>query len=80
MKTRTAKPETMTAEEFRARRLAYADKHGLKVIAYEGDEWVVIAVGARESDLTYCHLTSTTRFRSERLGPNPVSIATWVKL
>lgn len=80
MKTRTTKPETITVEEFRTRRLAYADKHGLKVIAYDGDEWVVIACGAREGDSTYCHMTSTTRFRSERMGPNPVSIATWVKL
>lgn len=47
-------------------------------IVVAGDVWLVIGVGAQTEANTYCHLASTTRFRQQKNGKNPIQICDWV--
>lgn len=52
-----------------------------KTVQHDGGEWQVIGTGVtREDGKTYCHLASTTQFRQQRNGRNPVQMADWVDL
>ena len=52
-----------------------------KTVIHDNDTWTVIGVGVtRDDGKTFCHLASTTRFRSQRNGDNPVQICTWIDL
>jgi len=43
-------------------------------IKHDGDTWNILSEGATRDGKTYCHLASTTRFRQQRNGANPVQI------
>ena len=47
-------------------------------IQIDGDTWRIIGEGATRDGKTYCHLASTTRFRQQRNGHEPVQMADWV--
>ena len=49
-----------------------------KIIVHIGDAWRVIGVGAQRDGNTFCHLASTTRFRKQKNGKNPIQISNWV--
>jgi len=49
-----------------------------KTIVHIGDAWRVVGVGAQRDGNTFCHLASTTRFRQQKNGENPVQIGDWV--
>ena len=56
-----------------------------RIISWDGDQWRVLSQGANRGDengddlgLVYVHLASTTRFRKQRSGSNPVQIGDWV--
>jgi|Laugresbdmm110dd_1035094.scaffolds.fasta_scaffold01784_17 hypothetical protein len=49
-----------------------------KTIVHIGDAWRVVGVGAQRDGNTFCHLASTTRFRQQKNGKNPVQIGDWV--
>lgn len=48
------------------------------VIKHDGDEWIILSQGATRDGKTYCHLASTTRFREQKNGPNPIQIGDWI--
>lgn len=47
-------------------------------IEWEGDVWRVAAVGSVNDGKVYAHLFSTTRFRQQRNGQNPIQMADWL--
>lgn len=47
-------------------------------IQHAGDRWKIIGEGALRNGKVYCHLASTTRFRQQKNGSNPVQISDWV--
>ena len=47
-------------------------------VVVDGDVWRVIGVGAQRDGNTYCHLASTTRFRQQKNGNNPIQISDWI--
>ena len=47
-------------------------------IQHRGDTWAVIGQGACRDGKIYCHLASTTQFRQQRNGPNPIQIGDWI--
>ena len=49
-----------------------------KTIVHIGDAWRVVGVGAQRDGNTFCHLASTTRFRQQKNGKNPVQIGDWI--
>ena len=49
-----------------------------KVVVHMGDAWRVVGVGAQRDGTTFCHLASTTRFRQQKNGKNPMQIGDWV--
>jgi hypothetical protein len=49
-----------------------------KIIVHMGDAWRVLGVGAQRDGNTYCHLASTTNFRQQKNGPNPMQIGDWI--
>ena len=56
-----------------------------RIIHWDNDQWRVIGQGAVNTsddayndDLVYVHLASTTRFREQRNGRNPIQIGDWV--
>jgi hypothetical protein len=49
-----------------------------KEIVLAGDVWTVVATGTQVDGNTYCHLASTTRFRTQKNGKTPVQIGEWV--
>ena len=49
-----------------------------KTIVHRGDAWRVVGVGAQRDGNTFCHLASTTRFRQQKNGKNPMQIGDWV--
>jgi len=49
-----------------------------KQIVVAGDVWRVLGVGAQRKGNTFCHLASTTRFRQQKNGKNPIQIGDWV--
>ena len=49
-----------------------------KKIEVDGDVWTVVATGTQVAGNTYCHLASTTRFRTQKNGKTPVQIGEWV--
>lgn len=50
-------------------------------ITFEGDTWLIAGKGTiNDAGETYCHLSSTTRFRQQRNGKNPVQIGVFLKL
>ena len=49
-----------------------------RLIVVAGDVWKVIGVGAQTEANTYCHLASTTRFRQQKNGKNPIQICDWI--
>jgi hypothetical protein len=49
-----------------------------KTIVHMGDAWRVVGVGAQRDGNTFCHLASTTRFRQQKNGKNPMQIGDWV--
>lgn len=48
------------------------------IIPHDGDTWRLLSEGASRGGQVFCHLASTTRFRQQRNGPNPVQICTWI--
>jgi hypothetical protein len=48
------------------------------IIEYDNDVWRIISCGTREDGKVYCHLASTTQFRQQRNGDNPVQISDWL--
>lgn len=50
----------------------------MRQISYQGDVWNVVGTGARVDGKVYLHLSSTTRFRQQKNGNNPVQICDWV--
>lgn len=53
---------------------SFLDKH----IVVAGDVWRVLGAGAQRNGNTFCHLASTTRFRQQKNGKNPIQIGDWV--
>jgi hypothetical protein len=50
-------------------------------ITFEGDTWLIAGKGVvNDAGETYCHLSSTTRFRQQRNGKNPVQIGVFLNL
>jgi|Laugresbdmm110sd_1035091.scaffolds.fasta_scaffold120073_2 hypothetical protein len=49
-----------------------------KQIVVAGDVWRVLGAGAQRDGNTFCHLASTTRFRQQKNGKNPIQIGDWV--
>lgn len=47
-------------------------------IQHDGDTWNVLGEGATCDGKTFCHLASTTRFRQQRNGKNPVQMCDWI--
>ena len=47
-------------------------------IQHDGDTWNILSEGASRDGKTFCHLASTTQFRHQRNGKNPVQICDWV--
>jgi hypothetical protein len=47
-------------------------------IYHDGDTWWIVAKGASRDGKTYCHLASTTRYRQQKNGRNPIQIADWI--
>ena len=50
----------------------------MTTIQHDGDTWNIAAEGVTRDGKTYCHLVSTTRFRQQRNGKNPVQICDWI--
>ena len=48
------------------------------IIKHDGDTWKVLSEGAYRDGMFYCHLASTTRFRQQKNGQNPIQIGVWV--
>lgn len=48
-------------------------------IQHDGDVWEILSQGATRDGKTYCHLASTTQFREQRNGRNPVQIGDWIE-
>ncbi|AFV87735.1 hypothetical protein amad1_21508 (plasmid) [Alteromonas mediterranea DE1] len=44
-----------------------------------GDVWRILGLGVSKGNATLCHLASTTRFRAQRNGNNPIQQQDWVK-
>lgn len=58
-----------------------ADTNQDKTINYDGDIWRVIGTGrTRDDGKTFCHLASTTRFRKQKNGDNPIQMCDWIEL
>jgi hypothetical protein len=60
-------------------------KYTDRIINWDNDQWRVVGQGAVNTspdayndDLVYVHLASTTRFREQRNGRNPIQIGDWV--
>jgi hypothetical protein len=53
-----------------------------QIINHDGDTWKILGVGAfsERREMVYLHLASTTRFREQKNGPNPVQIGDWLPL
>ncbi len=66
------KLSTKTAVEFSTK--SFLDTS----IVVAGDVWRVVGVGAQRDGNTFCHLASTTRFRQQKNGKNPIQIGDWV--
>lgn len=56
-----------------------------RIISWDNDQWRVLSQGATIVDengddlgLVYVHLASTTRFRDQRNGRNPIQIGDWI--
>lgn len=47
-------------------------------IEHDGDTWRVIGVGVERDGKVHVHLASTTRYREQRNGKNPVQIGDWI--
>ena len=47
-------------------------------IEYRGDVWRVLGVGANNGADSFVHLASTTQFRQQRNGLNPIQINDWL--
>ncbi len=47
-------------------------------IKHDGDIWKVLSEGSVRNGQVYCHLASTTRFRTQTNGRTPVQIADWI--
>jgi hypothetical protein len=48
------------------------------IINHDGDTWRVLSEGAYRDGKFYCHLASTTRFRQQKNGQNPIQMCDWV--
>jgi hypothetical protein len=48
------------------------------IINLDGDTWRVLSTGANRDGKVYCHLASTTRFRQQKNGKNPIQMCDWV--
>lgn len=62
------------------RRKAMLDRQTLidKKFILDGDMWRIVGVGTVRDGKVYLHLASTTRFRQQRNGPNPIQMADWI--
>ena len=50
-----------------------------RTFAFDNDTWRVVGIGVTDADgFTAFHLASTTRFRQQRNGRNPVQIFQWL--
>lgn len=49
----------------------------MKQVKFDGDVWNVLGEGAKRDGKIYLHLASTTRFRQQRNGQNPVQMCDW---
>ena len=47
-------------------------------IQHDNDTWNILGQGATRDGKTYCHLASTTRFRQQRNGANPIQMGEWI--
>lgn len=47
-------------------------------INHDGDTWEIVNQGIKKDDKTFCHLASTTRFRQQKNGKNPIQIGDWI--
>lgn len=52
-------------------------------VSIDGETWRILGIGATKTDdegreLVLCHLASTTRFRQQRNGANPIQMCDWV--
>jgi hypothetical protein len=47
-------------------------------IQHDNDTWSILSEGATRDGKIFCHLASTTRFRRQRNGANPVQICEWI--
>lgn len=51
------------------------------IVTVGGKQWRVVATGVtRQDGMTFCHLASTTEFRQQRNGANPVQCGEWLNL
>lgn len=48
-------------------------------IELDGETWRIVGLGVEQDGYRFVHLSSTTRFRQQRNGANPVQIMTWIK-
>lgn len=49
-----------------------------QLIKIDGDTWRVVNTGATRDGKTYVHLASTTRFRQQKNGKNPIQMCDWI--
>lgn len=47
-------------------------------IQHDNDTWNILSQGAARDGKVFCHLASTTQFRQQRNGKNPVQICDWI--
>ncbi len=50
-----------------------------QTLKHDGDTWRVLSLGVERDGKQYAHLASTTRFRSQKNGANPVQICDWIE-
>jgi hypothetical protein len=49
------------------------------IIEHDGDTWRILSEGRTDGDKTFCHLASTTRFRVQKNGKNPIQMCDWIE-
>jgi hypothetical protein len=48
-------------------------------IEHDGDTWEIVGLGVLVDGKRYVHLSSTTRFRQQKNGRNPVQSCDWIE-
>lgn len=51
-----------------------------RIIQHDGQEWRVLATGARDERGVYCHLASVHNFRQQKNGKYPIQIGDFVSV